>query len=263
MDKLFKKIFKKGFQNQRLIKEYLGNGRIVTLYDFECPPRKVELIKGEKAINYLVDLDRIFKGRKIDYFTEIPRAIKNFKKEQKVLQEIKASGLNFRFVKIIADTNAYFLSPKSLELSGSLKIKAKFKEFKKRIKNEVPTYPVKTEVILLTDLIKKSNINYSKYFDEAMKLLKSGELVSEGIVDGQITRTNKHVGLFGKRARQFAIRTIASYATEGMLFNQLSKTKYFGNCIWLNFEETEKRVIEITNCLRRRNGLGKLPMLFP
>ena len=93
--------------------------------------------------------------------------------------------------------------------------------------------------------------------------MQKGKLLPEKIVSKQFQRTREHIGLQDpEKIKEFSIRTIATYAAEGMVFSELSETTEYSNCVWLNIEETDDRTIAITNSLRIKEGNGPLPMLF-
>jgi len=96
-----------------------------------------------------------------------------------------------------------------------------------------------------------------------LKLLGANKLIPQSIWNQQLNRTQRHIGLKRQeRIIEFSKRTVASYAAEGIVFELLSKTERFPNCIWLNTAEADRRTIEITNCLRVKKGIPKLPMIF-
>ena len=109
---------------------------------------------------------------------------------------------------------------------------------------------------------------YEKYFYEALKIFNLGtdKLVSRKIWKLEMQHLENHIGLqkMGEREKEkFAQRVIASYAAEGMVFDLLSKQRNLSNCVWLNVGEATTEVIKITNCLKVRKNLEKLPMIFP
>ncbi|MBI2607393.1 MAG: hypothetical protein HYW51_01045 [Candidatus Doudnabacteria bacterium] len=233
---------------------------MITFYNWECPPRFLDIDGG---ISYLVDLDKIFKGQKIDKFTELPRVVSQSKREIRILKKLNSLGLKYRFVKIIADTNAYYLTPESLQRYGEQNVKRKFLEFKTKIEGGILKYPARTKVFLFTELIKDYQQLYDKSFQKALKLLKQDKLVSKWWIAEQLKRTKEHVGINeAEKLQEFCFRTIASYAAEGLVFGRLSKTRFFANCVWLNIEEADERTITITNSLRIKEGKDPLPMLF-
>lgn len=263
--KKIKEASKMPLENEAEILNYFKKslkGEIITFYDWECLPRFIDKDKKDKKfINYLVDLKKIFAGKKIDQFTEVPRVIKNKKREMQTLKMLKKLGLNFRFVKFVADTNYYYITPESRKL-GEKKIKTKFKQFKKMIEKETKNYPVRVKTVLFSGVINK-NKKYDQSFKEALGFLEKKRLLSKETLQKQIKRTKEHVGITDtKEAETFAKRTIATYAAEGVAFDWLSKSKKFSNPIWLNFAEANKRTIKITNCLRRKKGVKDLPMIF-
>lgn len=263
-DQILAKIERKSklpIQNKKAVGFYIKKGERITFFDFECPPRFIDRdCQGREFANYLVDLKSIFQKGKIDQFTELPRVIRNRTKEVKILRFLKSSGLNFCFVKIVADTNLNYITPETTEIIDTERIKKRFKEFRNRVQKAARSYPVPVKVILFSDLIKNFQTEYDSAFSKAFRLLKKEKLISNKILQAQIRRTKKHVGL-RQRILEFSQRTIATYAAEGIVFDLLSKTKNFPNCVWLNFEEADKRTVAIINCLRRKSGLGNLPMV--
>lgn len=267
---LLSKISVKSLENLELITEYidnsLSNGTEITFYNWECPPRFIDKGKGgDVFVNYCVDLASIARGDKIDCYTEIPRVVERADDEQKILRYLKESKVKFRFVKLIADTNALYITPKSATQLGESQITKAHQDFKQFVADRVREYPVPVKVFLFTKLIEPFQRKYDKAFQEALSLLEEDDskLVSEEIYNAQRERTRDHVGLTDyQQIESFTKRTIATYAAEGMIFNELSKTDYFSNCVWLNIEEADDRTVAITNSLRRKNKLGCLPMVF-
>jgi hypothetical protein len=253
-----KKIQNPGLIKQ-YIKEFIDEDKAITFYNWECPPRVLD--NGQ--VNYLVDLKKIFKGQKIDKYTELPRVVEQRDREIKILEFLNSLGIRYRFVKVIADTNAYFLSPESLKKYGKSKIQKAFRDFRKRIIFAMKNYPADTNAYLFSDMIAKNQGLYNRSFKQALKLLKLNQLLPEKIIQLQNERTRDHVGIdMEEQVKQFSFRTISSYAAEGIVFSSLTKTGDFSNCVWLNIEEVDDRTIAITDCLRLKQGSGSLPMVF-
>jgi hypothetical protein len=247
-------------QNKALILKYLKSGKTITFYDFECPPRFIDQDKSGKIfINYLVKLNKIFEKEKIDHFTEIPHCIKNQTREIKTIKFLQSLGINFRFAKIIADTNLDYITPNSKKILGKKKIKNNFQKFKKLIQKQCQKYSIEVRIVLFSDLIKNFKKDYQSAFNYALK----NNLISAKILKEQIKRTQQHIGIKNQdEAIEFSRRTIATYAAEGIVFNKLSQTKNFSNSVWLNMDESNKRTIVITNSLRKKRKIGPLPMIF-
>lgn len=250
------------------IRQSLKNQKIITFYDWECPPRFLDKDKKSKVfINYCADLDKIFNNNNIDKFTEIPRVVKNKKQDNQILKFLKDLGIKFKLVKIIADTNAYYLTPESVNILGKQNVKNSFLEFKNRINQmlEKDYRIIRTKVYLFTELIAKYKKQYQHAFNQALKILNANKLnlISEKTWQEQLERIKSHIGLNDKtQIENFAKRIIASYAAEGIIFDLLSKGNILLNCVWLNTKEIDQRTIEITNCLRIKRKISKLPMLF-
>lgn len=249
----------------RYVQDSLSMGRPVTFYNWECPPRRVNTNKGRFFIDYDVDLARIFSGKKIDNYTEFPRVVLLQKEEISMLNFLKSLNFPFRFIKIIADTNAYYITPESIDILGKKKVSEKFKEFKKLIKRWTEQYPIKTEVKLFTEVIKPFKGIYSNVYEDVCKILNKNPetLLSQKVYKEQILRAKNHMGILNKQwLKDFSAKTTATYAAEGVVFALLSKTESFSNCVWLNNHEIDDRTIEITNCYRRKMKIGDLPMVF-
>lgn len=270
IDKIYNQIkakSKRPIENESLVRFYLKkslSGKKITFYDFECPPRFLDKKSQDKEfINYLVDLDNIFQNKKIDKFTEIPRIIKNQEQEKNILKFLISLGINFQFVKIIVDTNPKYITPESIKILGKKPIEEKLSEFKTKIREQTKNYPKPVKIVLFSELIKPLQRQYENSFKKALKLLGANKLIPQSIWNQQLNRTQRHIGLKKQeRIMEFSKRTVASYAAEGIVFELLSKTERFPNCIWLNTAEADKRTIEITNCLRANKGISKLPMIF-
>lgn len=250
---------------QRFFAKSLKGKEVITFFNWECPPRTISQRDGKSFVDYDVDLEKIFRGEMIDEFTELPRVIQNRQQEIDTLLWLKDLGVSFRFVKLIADTNAYFLTPESLQILGEKTVRTRLNQFKSLINKELATYPVPAQAILFTDLIQNYRQLYESVYADSLQILTRTptKLVSKKIFTAQIERTKEHVGLDDpKIIKDFSIKTIASYAAEGVVFAELTKSKAFQNCIWLNNHEIDDRTIAITNCYRLLKKLGKLPMIF-
>jgi len=255
---------KRGFEVYIL--ESLTKGRKITFYNWECLPRFLDAtLDGKYFVNYDVDLKRIFKGERVDSYTELPRVVAKSESEIKNLKYLNILGIKYRFVKLIADTNAYYLTPETIKILGKGKIKEKFFEFKKLIEQAIVNYPVKVGVYLFTDLMRSYRKKYDNIYNFSKKALqtKPDKLLPRGVLKQQIERTKEHIGIMGReQAVDFSIKTVATYAAEGIVFDDLSKTEYFSNCVWLNNHEVDQRTIDITNCYRKKLGMKNLPMIF-
>lgn len=261
-------------ENEKLFRKYildsLNGEKAITFYNWECPPRILDKDKnGEMFLNYCVDLKKVFRGEKIDEFTEMPRIVAEKRREIKMLKFLKSLGLKFRFVKIIADTNAYYITPESLVILGKKEIKNTFFEFKGRIKEILKKdYKfIKPSVYLFTDLIKIYQKEYENAMVEVLDILnsKNSDLIGVKIWKKQLKYLKRHLGFKDNQKKEmieFTKKVIATYGAEGLIFERFSRTKKLSNCVWLNIEEPSLESIEITNCLRSRRNLGKLPMVF-
>ena len=278
IEAILKKINKRSImplENEPLFGNYakdsLECGKMITFFNWECPPRTLDMDKtGNVFLNYCVDLEKIFRGEKLDYYTEMPRVVAQKNREIRALRFLKSLGLKFRFIKIIADTNAYYITPQSLKASGKRKLDDIFSDFKLRIDGilEKDYKDFRTGSLLFTSMIKRYRREYESALSEALSNLNSG---NQGLVRPEIWKKERdyiqeHVGFNASQREsltEFTKKVIATYAAEGVIFAKLSETDDFSNCVWLNIEEPSFESIEITNCLRNKKGLGKLPMIFP
>ncbi len=257
-------------ENRPLFSSYidqsLEENTPVTFYNWECPPRRISYTKkGAPFINYDIDLKEIFLNKKMDRYTEIPRVVAQQNKEISIISFLKSLNFPFRFIKIVADTNAYYLTPESLAITGEKKISKKFSEFKDLILSTSINYPIKTEVLLFTKILQPFLDTYKKTYSICYKILKENPeiLLPLTTLNEQLVRTKKHVGITDKNwTLDFSMKTIATYAAEGIVFDRLSKTSAFSNCVWLNNHEVDRRTIKITNCYRKKKRIGNLPMVF-
>ena len=137
---IFEQIQKKSIkkiQNPEALKKYIQQSLIqgipITFFNWECPPRFLD----NGAVNYLVDLNKIFAGKKIDKYTELPRVVEQSRKEIRILNFLNSLGIKYRFIKIIADSNAYYLTPGSLDKFSREKIIKVYLRFKEKINNRL------------------------------------------------------------------------------------------------------------------------------
>jgi len=277
IDSIINKINKKSripieseFLFRKYISESLTGKNLITFYNWECPPRILDADKkGRLFINYCVNLEKIFRGETIDNFTEIPRVVKDKEREIDMLKFLKSLGLKFRFIKLIADTNAYYITPYSLQVLGKEKIKKVFSDFKRKIEEMIrKDYKfVEINTFLFTNLTNKYQKEYENAVFKALDILDSdiSKLIKPKTWNQQKEYIKGHLGFKEYQRKEIidiAKRTIATYGAEGILFNLLSKTKNFSNCVWMNIEEADQRTIAITNCLRQKSRLANLPMIF-
>lgn len=256
---------------KRYILESLEGKNLITFYNWECPPRILDVDeKGKTFVDYCVNLEKVFRGEKIDDYTEIPRIVEEKKKEIEILRFLKSLGLKFRFIKLIADTNAYYITPYSLEVSGEEGIEETFLRFKRKIGTILKKdYKfIETKAYLFTTLLKEYRKEYENAFVEALKILDSdvSRLINLVTWNQQKRYIKGHLGFKEdqqKKIIDITKKTIATYGAEGAIFDLLSKTEGFSNCTWINIEEANKRTIEITNCLRKKKGISELPIIFP
>lgn len=276
IEKNSQKPIENDFLLKRYIKESLTNKKLITFYEWECPPRILDMDEKEKVfVNYCVDLDKVFKGEKLDKYCKIPRVMRNKKREEDFLLSLRSSGLKFRFVRIIADTNAFYLTPVSLKILGRKKIENKFLELKEKVKKEfrkndaIQKNVCLFDVYLFTDLLmNRYRKEYEKVLNDSLRILESSptNLISKKTLKELLKFIEEYMGFQKSQQKDmldFTRRYVATYAAEGTIMELLSKTKKFSNCAWLNFAETEQYVIEVTNCMRKKMNLGNLPMIFP
>jgi len=254
-------------ENRPALAQYLASGRPITLFNWECPPRFINrTADGRQFVNYLVNLDGIFAGRSIDEFTEFPRVVSDRDHEIAALSWMRKLGVSYRFVKVVADTNAWYLTPDSLEILGQQTVVAQFREFGARITTALNGYPGAPRTEQFSDLMAPYQPLYDQSYQLALAELQAdpSRLVPMAIWEAQLVRTRHHMGMADEATvRDFSNKTIASYAAEGLVLDALSRTPEFGQCVWLNNHEVDDRTIAITNCLREREGIAPLPMIFP
>jgi hypothetical protein len=106
-------------------------------------------------------------------------------------------------------------------------------------------YPQNTKAILFTKLMEPYKGVYETHFSKAMSLLNQNpkNLIPLEAWQKLLCFSKEHIGFRdsnNKEILDFTKRLIASYGAEGIIFDYLSKTIDYSNCIWLNFEETEK-----------------------
>lgn len=246
-------------ENIQLLKKYFKEteDKKLIFFDWECPPRFVDKNKNKEFINYLVDLKPIFKKKKIDQYTEIPRILNN--RITKTSKLFRKNNLQFNFLIFIADLNAELLTPFSNKILGKNTIKKNFQNFKKLLEQQTEQYYFPIEVIFFSDFLKSNRLygTYKKVYQKILKNLIADSKIKK-IWQEQIQRTEKHLGLTDKQQiKEIAQKTIASYAAEGLIFELLEKKSK--NFVWFNTSETDNRTIIITNLLRKE----KMPMIFP
>ena len=205
-----------------------------TFYSWECPPRK---LTEEKWLNFEVDLDKVFSGIKLDEFTELPKIIEFGDIEKNLLKKIDQT-----YYKIIADTNAYYLSPETIKKCGEKRIKTIFNRFKRTIQKECnEKYGIdKVKVVLFTEIIKDYKEEYEKTFFNVLNSVN--RYISQQEFSEIEKYLKEHVGFKKqKELEKFTKKVIASYIAEGTII-----PKIFHNPVWINFDEPEI-LVNITN----------------
>ncbi|MDP3918524.1 MAG: hypothetical protein Q8Q35_01285 [Nanoarchaeota archaeon] len=185
-------------------------------YSWECPPR---VIDEGGVLNFNVDLKKIFQGERIDKFTELPKIIE--------FREVERKYVGDEYYKIIADGNAYFLSPKSVVKYGS--VSKTFSEFRDIVQRKCDEEygENKVKVVLFTELIKEYLPLYFSLF------LAYSEMVEELVSKEQYEAVREYLEMHvGKIDETFVKRVIVSYIIEGVII-----PKIFENPVWINFDE--------------------------
>jgi len=184
-----------------------------TYYSWECPPRK--LVDG--VLDFDVDLDEIFVGKKLDKFTELPKVIE--------FKEIEKDFVGDNYYKIIADTNLLILSQESKKVS--------FKLFKEKLQAESDKLygKGKVKVVLFSELIDFEEYNklFFSFFESFWDLVSLQDffLIKKYL--------REHVGLDNSlKTDEFCKKVIVSYIVEGILI-----PKVFDSPVWINFDEPE------------------------
>lgn len=253
-------------QNRPAIEAFLAGGRPVTFFNWECPPRFLDRTpEGREFVNYDLDLEKIFQGRTVDEFTELPRVVEHRTDEVAALRWLQELGIPFRFVKLVADTNAWYLTPESLDILGENLIRARFAEFARRISECLESYPGQAGVALFSETMLPYQRLYDDTYKKALAKLKSDpDAVLDPVVwQQQLERTRHHMGMADEdMVKEFASKTVASYGAEGMVLDRLSQEGSLRQAVWLNNHEVDERTVVITNFWRDRMGIDNLPMLF-
>lgn len=244
-------------ENQNKIKQILSNSKLnkqkIILFDWECPPRFIKYQDKQEIVSFDVDLKQIFKGQKIDQFTEIPRTLTNQLLEEKILNLFIKYGFEVEFYKFIADTNTNLV-----QINNKGKTKKNFAEFKELLEKKIVNYPVKTKIYLFSSFLKEKKLNekYNQIFNQTLNKFENN-LIDHQLLKSQIKRTKDHIGMTNEsQIKDVAEKTIASYAAEGAIFETLETNSE--DYIWLNLAEIDLRTIKITNLARQ----SKMPMIF-
>jgi len=212
-----------------------------TYYSWECPPR---ILRQGKWLDYNVDLEKIFQNKKIDKFTELPKVIEFQKIEKEFLKSIK----NQKYYKLIADTNAYYLSTATLNFISKEKLQESFNKFKILIQEKCDKIygKGKVKVILFTDLIKDNLDEYEKIFFDSIDKIES--LVSKTDIQKVEDYLKEHIGIEKENIlKDFTKKVLASYIAEGVVIPKILK-----NPVWINFDEPSS-LTNVTNTLN--NGI--------
>lgn len=254
---------------QNILKESFTDGKIVSFYDWECPPRQIKTEKnGSRWVNFDVNLKSVVAGKKLDYYTELPKIVSKTKLIKKILRVLDVSGLKYKFYMLIADTNALYLYPDSANKISYNRIKELSLRFRDLLQKRADIIygNGKIKVILYTALQDKFKKEYERCFKIIYQDMdfKRFSFVQRKILKDWRKYLIGHVGLtkgLEKQKEDLAKRVIASYAAEGMVFSLLDKSRVFSNFVWINLEEPFFSGAT-TELLRKRQGMFPFPKLY-
>src|SRR4030042_2257512 len=204
------------------------NNKPISFYSWECPPRQINVDKENgRWVNFDIDITSVVEGKKLDRYTELPRITSQWKKEKWFI-EIVNKNPNCTYTKIIADTNALYIYQKSKEILGERKITYLSNKFKTHLerKSKKLLGPNTPKFMLYTSLQKKFKNEYDIFFDLVYENI--AEIIPKELLDYWMDRMIRHVGLLDNDISEridTQKRIVASYASEGVLFELLNKTK--------------------------------------
>jgi hypothetical protein len=242
----------------------------ITFYSWECPPRKIDKDKKlGQFVNFDVDIKKVVIGEKLDNYTEIPRICCRKDDEKWFIKNIIWKNPKTTYIKLIADTNAFYLYPKSLIILGEKVIKKLSRKFKKElevfsVQNVDNKFPI---FILFSEIQKEYKKEYDIFFNSIYQSFDrklQSPLASKEIICYWESRVVDHVGLPRKMVtekKDLIKRVIASYGAEGMILSLVSKDNILPNPVWVNWEEPPFSG-ETTEILRDRYGLKPIPKLY-
>lgn len=257
-------------ENWERVLYWWKNDLPITFYSWECPPRQIKIDKDYgRFIDFDVDIEAVVSGKKLDQYTEIPRTNARLEDEKWFIKTIVLQNPKTKYLKLIADTNAYYLYPKSIKVLGEKKIAVLSRRFLNALKkfscqNLDSKWP---KFVLFTLVKRKYEDEYEIYFDLIYKSFDnnlSSKYVGQKIIDYWKARMTKHVGLEAKMTKEKADllkRVISSYAAEGMIFALAQSDKMMPNPVWVNWEEPPLSG-NSTEILRKRIGLDSIPKIY-
>ncbi|MBU4351059.1 hypothetical protein L6250_02755 [Candidatus Parcubacteria bacterium] len=254
---------------RNILKESFIDCKTVSFYDWECPPRQIQTEEnGLKWVNFNVDLKSVVAGKKLDYYTELPKIVSKTKLIKKILDILDTSGIKYMFYMLVADTNALYLYPDSAKRIGYSCIKKLSLRFRDLLqeKADILYGRNKIRVILYTCLQDKFKREYERNFRMVYRDLNSRKnlIVPQSILKDWRKYLIGHVGLANgleKQKEDLAKRVIASYAAEGIVFSFLDKSRIFPNPTWVNLEEPFFTGAT-TELLRKRQDISPFPKLY-
>lgn len=256
-----------GSQNWERFEQLWNSNKPISFYNWECPPRQKAKDKNGTWINFDIDIEAVVGGKKLDEFTEFPRLTSQVENERWFL-ELVNSRANTNYTKIIADTNALYINPKSIKILGDKKIAKLSLRFKKALEQtrNALLKAKSPKIILYTDLKKGFAKEYDLFFNLIYQSFNNtgSPFVPNNIYKHWVNRVTEHVGLTEKeKAEKYDAvrRSISTYAAEGMIFNLLNQSGLMPNPVWANFEEPPENG-QSTEILRVRYGIASLPILY-
>jgi len=152
---------------------------------------------------------------------------------QQNAEQINLEQTNSVYYKIVADTNAYYLSPETVMKYGKKRIKELFLSFKRKIEQECEKKygSGKVKIVLFTELIR----DYKEIYEKTFTMIVASVLayVSQDEFQSIKQYLQEHIGFKdGMELDQFTTRVIASYIAEGVVIPQI-----FTDPIWINYDE--------------------------
>ena len=265
-----KKMWTSPPENWEKVLSLWKNNQSITFYSWECPPRQVySNRKYGKFVNFDIDIKAVVWGKKLDKYTEIPRINTRMKDEKWFIKNIVLKNPKTTYIKLIADTNAIYLFPKSLKILGKEKNTNLSYEFQRQLKlfSKLMIGKKFPRFTLFTKIQKKYLEEYETFFNlvyQSFNQNLSSSYVRKDIIDYWKIQLSEHIGLtqrLTKEKMDLLKRIIASYAAEGMIFALASKEGVLPNPVWVNWEEPPPSG-KNTEILRSRYGIEPIPKIY-
>ncbi len=249
-------------ENPRRIRELVSCGQTITFFNWVCPARTSiwipNLVRPLVACRFLGSGDEGFTE------SEPCRRLADTENETRTLLKMaRECGVNFHYIKILADDNPRRLYPLTLEIQGEKEIEKIFLNFFIWYQDRIDSlFGRGIEVVSWKEIAAPYGELYDDIFNRPFNDISA--MLPKGIVDEEQRILMEHCGFQASwrfQIKDFTERVIRSYAAEGVILDALENDWVIPNQILLCDESTRVFPAQI-EAGRKLKGLDRLPKIF-